>query len=63
MLLLLLLCNCLILNVTFLSYFVVVKGQRKVYPRILSLTWVLGGVSGQRRTPAALLLGKNPSTH
>jgi len=53
----------LILNVTFLSYFVVVKGEGKVYPRSFSFTWALGGVGSQRHAPAALLMGKNPSSH
>ena len=53
----------LILNVTFLSYFVVVKGEGKVYPKTFSLTWVLGWVGSQPHAPAALLLGKNLSSH
>jgi hypothetical protein len=53
----------LILNLTFLSYFVVVKGKGKVYPRTPSLTWEIGGVGGQRHASAALLLEKNPSSH
>ena len=60
---LLLLLYFFILNVTFLSYFVVLKGKGKVYPTTFSLTWALVGVGGQLHAPAALPLGKNPSSH
>ena len=59
----LLLYNFFIFNVTFLSYFVVVKDKGKVYPRTFSLTWALGRVGSQRQAPAALLLEKNRSSH